>query len=81
MKQCEDLGVEVGEELPGDIEGRFDCIIDALFGFGTTGALRPPFDSMVQRLTGVVVVAVAVLPKRNNSLPLHNTILFFFGLA
>jgi len=81
VKQCEDLGVEVGEELPGDIEGRFDCIIDALFGFGTTGALRPPFDSMVQRLTGVVVVAVAVLPKRNNSLPLHNTILFFFGLA
>ncbi|GAB5030888.1 nad h-hydrate epimerase-like [Nannochloropsis oceanica] len=60
VKQCEDLGVEVGVELPGDIEGRFDCVIDALFGFGTKGALRAPFDAIMQRLTEITTPIVSV---------------------
>lgn len=66
VKQCEDLGVEVGVELPGDIEGRFDCVIDALFGFGTKGALRAPFDAIMQRLTEITTPIVSVdIPSGN----------------
>ena len=60
VKQCEDLGIEVGFVLPADVDGQFDCVVDALFGFGTTGPLRAPFDQMVQTLTKVVTPIVSV---------------------
>lgn len=37
--------------LPEDIDGKFDAVVDAMFGFGSTGPLRAPFDEMLHALT------------------------------
>lgn len=40
--------------LPDDIDGKFDAVVDALFGFGSTGPLRAPFDEMLRTLAACV---------------------------
>lgn len=40
--------------LPEDIDGRFDAVVDAMFGFGSTGPLRAPFDEMLRALAQCV---------------------------
>jgi len=44
---------QVGYVLPEDIDSSYDIVIDSLFGFGFTGALRPPFDQIVKELSKV----------------------------
>jgi uncharacterized protein involved in tolerance to divalent cations len=45
---------QVAFVLPSDIDGRFDCVVDSMFGFGSTGPLRAPFDEMIRTLAGCV---------------------------
>lgn len=38
------------EDLPLDLSGEFDIIVDAMFGFSYHGSPRPPFDGLIQML-------------------------------
>ena len=60
VRQCEDLGIEVGYVLPEDIDGRYDVVVDAMFGFGSTGPLRAPFDQIIKTLVDIVAPIVSV---------------------
>lgn len=60
VKQCEDLGIHVGVDMPEDVEAKFDCVVDALFGFGTAGPLRAPFGEMMQVLSKLTTPIVSV---------------------
>ncbi len=52
VTQLEALGVrfvEPDELLEGGaLRGRFDLVLDALFGFSFKGDPRPPFDALLQ---------------------------------
>lgn len=49
---------QVAFVLPSDIDGRFDAVVDSMFGFGTTGPLRAPFDEMLRTLAACVSAPV-----------------------
>ncbi|KAF9687361.1 hypothetical protein SADUNF_Sadunf02G0085600 [Salix dunnii] len=38
------------EDLPVDLSGDFDILVDAMFGFSFHGSPRPPFDDLIQKL-------------------------------
>nr|BAJ96979.1 predicted protein [Hordeum vulgare subsp. vulgare] len=44
------------EDLPQDLSGQYDIVIDAMFGFSFHGAPRPPFDDLIQMLVSLSVV-------------------------
>ena len=71
VKQCEDMGIIVQEEMPDDFiekqqaaEQRYSCVIDSMFGFSFHGTPREPFGSILQQLIAVqdktTIVAVDV---------------------
>ncbi|CDP04610.1 unnamed protein product [Coffea canephora] len=41
------------EDLPAELSGHFDIIVDAIFGFSFKGAPRSPFESLIQRLVSL----------------------------
>jgi len=49
VKQCETLNVPFLDEMPasGDVDKKYDLLIDALFGFSFKGDLRAPFDKII----------------------------------
>ena len=44
-RQCTDLDIPVLDSVPQD--GRFDLVIDAIFGYSFTGEAREPFKSII----------------------------------
>ena len=60
VRQCEDLGIEVAFVIPEDIDSKFDAVVDSMFGFGSTGSLRPPFDQILKKLTDIVTPILSV---------------------
>ncbi|KQJ96488.1 pyridoxine/pyridoxamine 5'-phosphate oxidase 1, chloroplastic isoform X2 [Brachypodium distachyon] len=48
------------EDLPQDLSGQFDIVIDAMFGFSFHGTPRPPFDDLIQRLLLLSVIGDSV---------------------
>jgi hydroxyethylthiazole kinase-like uncharacterized protein yjeF len=55
-----DALTQVAYVLPEDIDGRFDLVVDALFGFGSSGVPRPPFDQIIKRLGEIFAPVVSV---------------------
>jgi len=49
-RQCEKLGVPFVTEMPEDFNESCDFIVDAIFGYSFKGAIRAPFDSIIQKL-------------------------------
>jgi NAD(P)H-hydrate repair Nnr-like enzyme with NAD(P)H-hydrate epimerase domain len=50
VKQLQSLGSPFlqAEELPkGSLEGRFDLVLDSIFGFSFKGPPRAPFDTLL----------------------------------
>lgn len=53
VKQLESLSipfVEADKILEGQLRGKYDLIIDSIFGFSFKGAPRPPFDHILAAL-------------------------------
>ncbi len=55
VKQCEDVGVEVLDDLPqvssnSTDEYAYDVIVDAIFGFSFKGEAREPFGSIIHKM-------------------------------
>ena len=53
VKQMEDVGVEILEEMPSDAkEGTYGAIVDAIFGFSFKGegGIREPFGSIIKTM-------------------------------
>lgn len=50
VKQCEDVGVQVLDDIPGHVDEKFDIIVDAIFGFSFKGQAREPFASIIQTM-------------------------------
>lgn len=48
LVQCEDLAIPVCSSMPA--LDSFDVVLDAIFGFGFSGVVRAPFDSIVSAL-------------------------------
>ncbi|KAJ1460126.1 guanylate kinase [Pelagophyceae sp. CCMP2097] len=49
VRQLEDVGVDVAFDLPADLEA-YNVIVDAVFGFSFSGAVRAPFAVMLEAL-------------------------------
>ena len=56
------MGVTFIDELPSAdaIDGTFDVVVDALFGFSFKGAPRPPFDTVLATLGQITRPLVSV---------------------
>mmetsp|Transcript_27745 Transcript_27745/g.59748 ORF Transcript_27745/g.59748 Transcript_27745/m.59748 type:complete len:405 (-) Transcript_27745:99-1313(-) len=52
VKQCEDVGIFVREEMPSDIHA-YDSIVDSIFGFSFKGEPREPFATILHQLKEV----------------------------
>lgn len=50
VKQCEDMGVEVRDDVPSPSYSFYDGIVDAMFGFSFKGEPREPFASAIQSM-------------------------------
>ena len=51
VKQCEDMGIPILEEIPMDTEDGYDVIVDAIFGFSFHGtAPREPFATAIANM-------------------------------
>jgi len=71
-KQMEDVNVDILEEMPADAkEGKYDVIVDAIFGFSFKGegGIREPFGSIIKDMVasqgkgdgdGTVIISVDV---------------------
>lgn len=52
IRQCEDVGIEVLDAMPpGVVEGEYDAIVDAIFGFSFKGEPREPFATALKEMT------------------------------
>jgi len=51
-KQLRDLDVEFTEDF-GKALGETDFVVDSIFGFSFSGAVRPPFDTVIEQLEKV----------------------------
>lgn len=59
VKQCRASDVRVLGELPPSLD-KYDCVIDALFGFSFHGEMREPFAAIVKTVNESNVPVVAV---------------------
>ena len=59
VQQCLSAEVEVAEELPS-MDGDYDVIVDALFGFSFRGPVRSPYDRVLSRLKATAVPILSV---------------------
>eukprot|EP01083_Nonionella_stella_P291014 990291_1 len=52
LTQCQDLNVEVMEQLPSkdQIDNEYSLVLDAIFGFSFSGDPRPPYDKILEVL-------------------------------
>jgi NAD(P)H-hydrate epimerase len=50
VKQCEDMGIVIMDELPKDIFNNYDAMVDAIFGFSFQGTPREPFQSILETM-------------------------------
>lgn len=48
VKQCEDVGIKFVDEVP--LDGNFNAIVDAIFGFSFKGAPREPFKTALEQM-------------------------------
>jgi len=62
LKQCEAYKIPFLDDLPSseNINGRFDLVVDAIFGFNFKGDLRAPFDKVLDILQTVKKPVIAV---------------------
>ena len=60
VRQLEVLEVPILSELPQDFEDRFSLIVDAIFGFSFSGDVRPPFDTILQKLANSKLPIVSI---------------------
>jgi NAD(P)H-hydrate epimerase len=51
--QLQQLGVAVCDTMPSGAEQNYDVIVDALFGFSFSGAVRAPYDVVMHELTRI----------------------------
>jgi NAD(P)H-hydrate epimerase len=47
IKQLQMLDIPIRQSLPDDVDTSYALLVDAIFGFSFRGALRPPFDTMI----------------------------------
>lgn len=65
VKQCEDVGIPVLEEMPQDLLG-YHAMVDAIFGFSFQGEPREPFATALKQMQsaqtegGIPVISVDV---------------------
>jgi len=57
---CVASGLQIHSQLPAKIDGEFDVIVDAIFGYSFTGELRAPFDTILRTLKSSKVPIVAL---------------------
>ncbi|PRP81102.1 apolipoprotein A-I-binding protein-like, partial [Planoprotostelium fungivorum] len=52
VTQCKSLDIPFLEENPSveDLDGKYDVILDAIFGFSFSGEVRAPFDKVIENL-------------------------------
>ena len=53
VKQCQDVGVPILDEMPENWSTHYAIIVDAIFGFSFHGEPRPPFDTVIEQLKSV----------------------------
>ena len=60
--QCKKMGIDFLEELPDfeNINGTYNFIVDAIFGFSFKGNIRPPFDTVILTLKNVKIPIASV---------------------
>ena len=60
--QCEKMDIKFLTEMPSssDVNGQFDVVVDAIFGFSFKGNVRAPFESLLEVLKDVQVPICAV---------------------
>lgn len=60
--QCEHNDIPLLDSMPGesDITKSYDVIVDAIFGFSFSGAIRAPFDSVIKSMINSHVDIVSV---------------------
>jgi len=63
VKQCQLLDIPFLESFPEStkfLEDTYDVIVDAIFGFSFSGAIRPPFDHIIPRMNASKVPIASV---------------------
>jgi len=66
VRQCEDVSIPILDGMPKDFAGKYDAIVDSIFGFSFMGEPREPFGTILkniqeaQQKRGVLVVSVDV---------------------
>lgn len=66
VRQCLDLNIPVLPTMPNDwLENGYAAVVDAIFGFSFRGAVRPPYDTILEQLqsingNGSPTIAIAV---------------------
>jgi len=60
VTQLDALGISVLAELPAGLDGTFDVVLDAIFGFSFKGDVRPPFDTILAALSAATVPIASV---------------------
>ena len=59
--QMQALGIPLLDQMPTQLEGDFDVMIDSIFGFSfKTGGLRAPFDSIIPQMKSSRLPLVSV---------------------
>lgn len=52
VQQCEDVGLDILNEIPPEsADGRYDVIVDAIFGFSFKGEPREPFKTALRQIS------------------------------
>eukprot|EP01133_Synstelium_polycarpum_P015394 gene15394-18256_t len=62
LLQCNHVGIELIHEIPSEanLVAKYGLIVDAIFGYSFNGAIRAPFDSIVQVLTSTSVPIASI---------------------
>jgi len=58
--QMEMMGIPLLDALPDDLDANFDVLLDAVFGFSFSGAVRTPFDTILPALRDSSLPVVSV---------------------
>lgn len=61
LKQANCNGIQDLSELPSESEfSKYNLIVDAIFGYSFTGAIRAPFDSIIAALAKTQIPVVSL---------------------
>ena len=51
IKQCHSLNIPIRESFPdGELDAHYSLLVDGIFGFSFSGAVRAPFDALIARV-------------------------------